>query len=190
MNLWLRLLWLLLTAKRRGSLSLPSEASSLEFRVWPHDLDLSLHMNNGRYLTLMDLGRIDVMVRSGLWKQVLHHKWTPIASAIVIRFRRELRPFQKFRLETRLACWNKDLVVMEQNFFIVGGARDGQAAARAIFKGGIYDRADKRFISIEQLMALIGVSGESPPASAEIEAFLRADDQLKNPAGSTVETPA
>ena len=83
MNLWLRLLWLLLTARWRGPLSLPRDSSTLRFRVWPHDLDLSFHLNNGRYLTLMDLGRLDVMVRSGLWREVLHHKWTPIASAAI-----------------------------------------------------------------------------------------------------------
>lgn len=187
MNLWLRLLWVLLTARRRGGLTLPAEVSRISFRVWPHDLDLSFHMNNGRYLTLMDLGRIDVMVRSGLWREVMKNKWTPIASAIAIRFRRELRPFQKFYLETRLACWDKDLVVMEQTFFIAGGARDGQAAARAFFKGGIYDRSGTKFIAIEQLMGLIGASGASPPASADIEAFLHADDQLKQAVQPAVE---
>lgn len=179
MNLWVRLLWLLLTANRRGHLSLPRESSALHFRVWPHDLDLSFHLNNGRYLTLMDLGRLDVMVRSGLWRQVLHHKWTPIASAITIRFQRELRLFQKFRLDTKLLCWDANLVVMEQIFVFDGGSRDGQVAARALFKGGLYDRRERRFIEIAQLMALLGVSETSPPATAEVEAFLHADDQLK-----------
>lgn len=179
MNLWIRLLWVLLTARGRGSLSLPRESSVLNFRVWPHDLDLSLHLNNGRYLTLMDLGRLDAMVRSGLWREVLRHKWTPIASAITIRFQRELRPFQKFRLDTKLVCWDQSLVVMEQIFVIEGGPRDGQVAARALFKGGLYDRKDRKFVEIARLMALLGVSETSPPATAEVEAFLHADDQLK-----------
>ncbi len=135
MNLWFRLIWLLLTASRRPPLTLPDAASVLHFRVWPHDLDLSLHMNNGRYLTLMDLGRLDIMLGSGLWRAVLRHKWTPIASAITIRYRRELRPFQKFRLETRLINWDASNVVMEQIFLIDGGVRDGQVAARASVQG-------------------------------------------------------
>jgi acyl-CoA thioesterase FadM len=179
MNLWIRLLWLLLTARHRGRLDIPREASVLAFRVWPHDLDIAFHMNNGRYLTLMDLGRLDVMVRSGLWREVLRHKWTPIASAITVRFQRELRPFQKFRLETRLLCWDANLVVMEQIFLIDGGPRDGQAAARALFKGGLYDRQEKKFVEIARLMALLGLSEVSPPATPEVEAFLHADDQLK-----------
>ena len=179
MNLWIRLIWLLLTAHRRGHLDLPRDTSVLNFRVWPHDLDLSLHLNNGRYLTLMDLGRLDVMVRSGLWREVLRHTWTPIASAITIRFQRELRPFQKFRLDTKLLCWDASLVVMEQMFIIDGGPRDGQVAARALFKGGLYDRKERKFVEIARLMALLGVSEISPPATPEVEAFLHADVQLK-----------
>ncbi|MET0639025.1 MAG: thioesterase family protein [Hyphomicrobium sp.] len=179
MNLWFRLLWVLMTARRRPPLTLPADTSLLSFRVWPHDLDLSVHMNNGRYLTLMDLGRLDVLVRSGLWRQVLRHKWTPIAGAITIRFQRELRPFQKFRLETRLLCWDSTLVVMEQTFVIDGGPRDGQAATRALFKGGLYDRKEKKFVEIAHLMALLGVSEISPAATPEVQAFLQADNQLK-----------
>ena len=179
MNLWFRLIWVLLTARSRGHLDIPRQTSVLQFRVWLHDLDISAHMNNGRYLTMMDLGRLDVMVRSGLWRQVLNHRWTPIASAITIRFQRELRPFQKFRLETRLLCWDAALVVMEQTLIIDGGKRDGQAAARALFKGGLYDRNERKFVEIARLMALLGVSEASPPSTPEVEAFLHADDQLK-----------
>ena len=68
---------------------------------------------------------------------------------------------------------------MEQTFIIDGGSRDGQVAARALFKGGLYDRHEKKFVEISHLMALIGVSEVSPPATPEVEAFLHADDQLK-----------
>ncbi len=179
MNLWFRLIWVILTSRSRGRLALPGGKSVLSFRVWPLDLDPSVHMNNGRYLTLMDLGRFDLMLGSGLWREVLRRRWTPIASAVAIRFQRELRPFQKFALETRLLCWTPSIVVMEQRFVIDGGPRDGQVAARALFKGGIYDRKEKKFVEIARLMAVIGVSEVSPPATPEVEAFLQAEDQLK-----------
>ncbi|MGL4397002.1 MAG: acyl-CoA thioesterase, partial [Hyphomicrobium sp.] len=89
MNLWFRLIWMLLTSGLRPRLHLPGGTSAVRFRVWPNDLDLMRHMNNGRYLTLMDLGRTDLMLCSGLWRVALANKWTPIASAVVIRFRRE-----------------------------------------------------------------------------------------------------
>lgn len=179
MNLWLRLLLLVLTARLRPALKLPHDVSSVRFRVWLHDLDTSLHMNNGRYLTLMDLGRLDMLLRSGLWRAVLKNGWTPIASAILIRYRRELSPFQAFDITTCLLAWNDTLVVMEQTFLFAGGPRDGQVAARALFKGGLYDRRAKSFVPTARLMEAIGLSAPSPAHSAEVEAFLNADEQLR-----------
>jgi acyl-CoA thioesterase FadM len=179
MNLWLRLLTTLLLARRRGALVLPAGVSLLRFRVWPHDLDLSLHMNNGRYLTLMDLGRLDVMLRSRLWRAVARHRWTPIASAIKIRYRREMRLFDRFRLETRLVAWDRLFVVMEQVFVFETGPHAGTIAAQALFKGGIYDRSARQFVPIARLMQEIGAAAESPPLTPEVAAFLEADEALK-----------
>ncbi|GAC28971.1 acyl-CoA thioesterase [Brumicola pallidula] len=44
----------------------------------PNDLDVNMHVNNGRYLTLCDLTRVDFFVRSGIAGLMLKHKWSPI----------------------------------------------------------------------------------------------------------------
>ncbi len=179
MNLWLRLIWYLLTAWRRPKLEATQEVSRLRFRVWPTDLDLSLHMNNGRYLTLMDLGRLDFLVRTGLWRPLLKHRWTPIASGIAIRFRRELVMLNKVHLETRLMTWSDVTVVMEQILRFADGPRQGQVASRALFKGGLYDRRTKAFITIARLMHEIGVDVEPPPMTPDVEAFLKSDEAIR-----------
>ncbi len=186
MNLWLRLLLYVLCAFRRPRLTMPGGTSVVRFRVWPHDLDTSLHLNNGRYLSMMDLGRLDVMVASGLWRAVLAHKWTPIACYISIRYRRELRLFQGFRIETRILFWDAASVVMEQVFRFEGGRHDGQIAARALFKGGLYDRAQRRFVGIDRLMTEIGVDAQSPPMTEEITQFLAAERAMRDGGQDTV----
>lgn len=187
MNLWLRLLWCLFAALTARGLDPLRDVSRLMFRVWPHDLDPSMHMNNGRYLTLMDLGRLDVMARSGLLKAAWRHRWTPIASGIQIRYRREIQLFQRFRLETRIVCWQSHLVVMEQRFVIESGPYAGQVAAQALFKGGLYDRGARRFVDVARLMAEVGVTAESPPVSLEAAAFLAADEALRQAQGLLLE---
>lgn len=184
MNLWARLLWYVATFAFRGRIVLPGGYSSMRMRVWPTDLDTSLHMNNGRYLTVMDLGRLDFVVRTGLWRPLLRHRWTPIASNILIRFRRELRTLDCFRLETRVVAWAEASVVMEQVFMFDGGPRDGNVAARALFRGGLYDRKARTFIPVSRLMTELGVEAESPVPSPEVEAFLKADNALREAKGS------
>lgn len=181
MNLWLRLLWVLLAARRKPRIGLV-DVSSLAFRVWPHDLDASLHMNNGRYLAIMDLGRVDVIVRTGLVAAVLRHRWTPVANAAVIRFRRELRLGDRYRLETRILAWDATAVVMEQVFLFAGGKRDGEIAARALVKGGLYDRAARDYVPVARLMAEVGAEMTSPALPAEAVAFLATEEALKAPA--------
>ena len=90
MNLWFRLLWLLVTSRMRPRLDLPGEASVLPFRAWFHDLDTSLHMNNGRYLTLMDLGRVQLMIRAGMIPTIVRKRWTPVVGSSYMRHRRSL----------------------------------------------------------------------------------------------------
>lgn len=182
MNLWLRLMTTLLAAWRGEPIALPGGSSRLTFRVWPHDLDPSMHMNNGRYLAIMDLGRLDVIARSGLLRLALRQGWTPIASTVHIRFQREMRLLNTFDLITRLVCWDVRHVVMEQTFLLTSGPNAGQIAAKALFKGGIYDRKTRRFVTTAELMTGIGVLAESPPVPEDVAAFLQADEAVKRTA--------
>lgn len=176
MNLWLRLLWLVASAFWRPRLAVPFATSRLNFRVWPHDLDTSLHMNNGRYWTIMDLGRTDLMLRSGLWRPVLREGWTPVVSAGQIRFRRELRPFQAFRLETRLLFWDERRFVM-QHRLVTGGA--DTVAAIALVQAGLYDRRQRTFVPVDRLFRQMGAEADSPPMTPEVAAFLGSQDVLR-----------
>ncbi|MBX9934583.1 MAG: thioesterase family protein [Methylobacterium sp.] len=182
MNLWLRLLWLVATAWRRPRLELPFATSTLTFRVWPHDVDTSLHMNNGRYWTLMDLGRTDLMIRSGLWRPVIKERWTPVVTAAQIRFRREVKPFQAFRLETRLLSWDETRFVIEHRVLL--GHTD-RIAAIALVQAGLYDRRGRSFVPVQTLMQAVDVEAASPPMTPEIEAFLGAENALRRATAST-----
>ena len=56
-------------------------------RALPTDVDLALHVNNGQYFGLFDLGRFDAMVRTGLWDEIRRRGWTPVVQAEQIAFR-------------------------------------------------------------------------------------------------------
>jgi acyl-CoA thioesterase FadM len=179
MNLWLRLLHLLVASAFRPRFDPIAEASRLHFRVWPHDLDTSFHMNNGRYWTLMDLGRTDLMIRSGLWRSILTNGWVPVVNAAKIRFRRELRLFRRFVIETRIVTWADTFVVMEHR--VVTTTKDGSEilAAVALVRAGLYDRKARSYVTVERMLAEIGRSGPAPEPTAEVAAFLAAEEAMK-----------
>jgi acyl-CoA thioesterase FadM len=183
MNLWFRLIWLFISARYRGPITAPFGVSVLHFRVWPHDLDLSMHMNNGRYLTLMDLGRIDLMLGMGLAGVAFKSGWTPILSASKVRFRRELKPFKAFRLESRILWWSSTQVIIEQRLLSGdphGDARGEVVHASALMLAGLYDRKQRQFVPVAKLFELAGLAqATSPEPSDEVSAFLMANDALK-----------
>jgi acyl-CoA thioesterase FadM len=188
MNLWFRLLRYLMTFWRRRRLTLPGDTSVLHFRAWPTDLDTSMHMNNGRYLTVMDLGRLDLMTRSGLAKIALTRGWTPIANTMAVRFRREVHLLNRVRLESRILGWDETHVVIEHQMVVESGRNAGHIAAHGLFKGGLYDRRQKKFVAIADMMAAIDVTADSPPLSTEVQAFLAADAAMKEKTRGPSET--
>ncbi|MBI4800738.1 MAG: thioesterase family protein [Desulfarculus sp.] len=165
MNLLLRLIKVAIMAWRRPPLE-PLGDSLVSFRVWPNDLDLNLHMNNGRYLTLMDLGRIDLTIRTGIIRMVLKQGWRPMVAAATIRYRRGLRPFQRYDLRTRILCWDHKWFFMEQRFEVAG-----ELYALALVKGLFVGPRDK--ITPQEVAQAVGHDGISPPMPEAVRAWLQ-----------------
>ena len=128
MNLIFRLLLVALSSFRRPRLGATDE-SVLRFRVLPTDLDLNLHMNNGRYLTIMDLGRVDLLLRVGIVGAMRKPRWRGVVASEMVRFRRPLDPFQRYELRTRLLCWDERWFFMEHRF-----TRRGELMAYGLVK--------------------------------------------------------
>ena len=136
MNLYLRLLLTLVRA-RLGTAISPLDVSRAAYRVWPHDLDLNLHMNNGRYATLMDLGRIDLMARAGVLARIARARLMPVVTSQHLTYRRSLAPFERFTIETRVLGWDERNVYLEQVFVRADGEVAARGLAQTLFlKGG------------------------------------------------------
>ena len=120
MNLWLRLLYEKLTWRLRTKESWFA-VGRRTYRVWPSDLDVFNHMNNGVYLTLMDLSRYDLGLRSGIWKKWNKLGWYPVVVASNITFRKSLMPWQSFDIESRVIGWDDQAFYFEQRFVVAEG---------------------------------------------------------------------
>ena len=153
-----------LRAPRAGFL----DASVLRMRVAPGDLDLNGHMNNGRYLALMDIGRLDLAVRVGFLGIAWRRRWRPLLGSATIRFRRSLQPFQRFTLRTRLLGWDDKWLVFEQRFE-AGGATSALALARALFRGPGGN------VAPAEALAGLGITDPSPALPDYVADWSRAD---------------
>jgi acyl-CoA thioesterase FadM len=118
MNLFFRMLYVLALSLFRERLPVGPAESRLRLRTLPNDLDLNLHMNNGRYLTICDLTRIDMFIRSGLLKVMLKKKWAPIIADHTMTYKRPLRLFERFDVALALTHWDEKFFYMTHTFTV------------------------------------------------------------------------
>ncbi len=102
------------------------EPSSVAMRVLPTDLDLSMHVNNGMYFSLMDLGRLGHLARSGMWGRMRRRGWSPVAGAETIAFRKSLKLWQRYSIETQIIGVDDKAIYFEHRM-----VADGEIYARA-----------------------------------------------------------
>jgi acyl-CoA thioesterase FadM len=109
LNLYLRLLWALLRSARLDPIQ-PGDWIERHLRVLPNDLDINGHMNNGRYLTVIDLMLVEYFVRSGFARAMWQAGWRPMSGGAFITYRKGLKPWQRYRIRFMLAgadpAWN------------------------------------------------------------------------------------
>lgn len=160
MTLFIRVFLVWLSGFFRPRLTLLDE-SSLVLPVLPNDLDVYAHMNNGRYLTSMDLGRMDLIRRSELGRIAERHRWSPIVAGITIQYRRSLKLFDLFTLRTKILCWDAKWFYIEQRL-----EHKGKTAARAIVRGLFVGR---KSVPTARVLRALKFKAPSPSFPEEVE---------------------
>jgi acyl-CoA thioesterase FadM len=166
MNLFLRLLLLLLSAPFRPRCELLGPTRK-RYLVWPPDLDVLFHVNNGVYLSMLDVARVDLMLRSGLAAKLWRKGLYPVVAAETIRFRRSLQLFQVFEVETTVIGWDDKAFIIQHRFL-----RGEELVAEAIVRARFLRRSGGT-VSSQELLDLAGEMGPSPALPAWIEAWNR-----------------
>lgn len=91
----------LFRAKRQPKIS-PTQKIILPMKVSIFDMDMFGELNNGRFLTLLDLARTDFIIRTNLLKPIRQQGWSVMVGAAYVRYRRRLKVFSKYELHTEL----------------------------------------------------------------------------------------
>ena len=172
MNHIFRLVYLLITAPFKQKIQF-DDTSVTSFRVWFTDLDVLMHMNNGVYLSLLDLGRVDFMIKTGGFKKVNKKGMYPVVASEGVKFKRSLRLFQKFEIKTKMSGWDERFVYLEQSFW-----SKGKLHAKAVIKGKFLKKSGEKVDSAE-LIEVMGYQGDLRP-KPYIQSFSKAMDEAFN----------
>ncbi len=138
---------------------------------WPWDLDIWNELNNGRTLTLYDLGRIPLAHRSGLLTAIRREKWGLTMAGAVVRYRRRVRAFQKIEMRSRLLGWDARFMYLEQSMW----KSDGACASHAVYRAAVTDR--RGIVATDRVLEALQIAPElARPLPGWVSAWLAAED--------------
>lgn len=96
---FIRLAYHTLKTRRMKRLSL-FDTHECTVRIQPQDIDIFNELNNGRILTLFDLGRLPFGYRVGLMDVMKRNNWGLTMAGASVRYRKRVHLFQKVRITT------------------------------------------------------------------------------------------
>lgn len=161
----------LLVARRMSPLDL-TETHISNHRCWPWDLDIWLELNNGRAMTLYDLGRTMAAQRVGLIKAITRRRWAMTMAGSTVRFRRRIRGFEQFEMRSRAVCWDEKFIYLEQSMW----KRNGECASHVLFRSAVTDK--NGIIPPAEVLREMGHQDRaSPPMPDWVAAWCAADAQ-------------
>jgi acyl-CoA thioesterase FadM len=158
----------MIKAKFQPPMSVDDE-SILKMRVLFSDIDIYPELNNGRYLTLMDLGRLELAQRTGLWRAVRQKKWGLAVAGASIRYRHRLKAFRRFQLHTRIVAADKRWFYFHQYT-----SRKGKTYSSALVRAGITSK--QGLVPVRKVLEALEVPDWDPGMPEWVEAWSQAEE--------------
>lgn len=137
--------------------------------VWPWDLDMYAELNNGRTLTLYDLGRLGLGLRAGLVNTLRARRWNMTMAGSSARYRRRLRAFERFEMRSRAVCWDDKFVYLEQSMW----KSNGECASHVLYRAAVTNTDG--IVPPETVIAAMGQTAVSPEPPKWIAAWISAE---------------
>ncbi|GGM61551.1 acyl-CoA thioesterase [Microbacterium saperdae] len=147
---------------RRGKTLEPNAVGSIRLTTLPTDIDILRHMNNGRYLSLFDLGRWDLLIRTGLFDAMNKRGWYAVVSSETVTFRKSLELWQRFDVQSRFVGHDEKALFLEHRAVV-----DGEVYAKVIVRARMLRRSGGT-VSHEELFGALG----KPEGVPEIDEWI------------------
>ena len=163
-----RMAWQVLKHRRSPPLPLSGTHVSRHMCL-PWDIDMWMELNNGRTLTLYDLGRIPLASRVGLVGVLRKNRWGLTMAGVSVRYRRRIRMFETVEMRSRAVCWDDKFVYLEQSMW----KKNGDCANHALYRSAVTGKSG--IVSPVEVMRAMGVEAEAPPVPDWVAAWIAAD---------------
>lgn len=146
----------------------PGDVHVNHMRAWPWDIDPFGDLNNGRIITLMDVGRIGLAQRMGLIAAMRTNKWGLAMAGSAPQYRRRVTMWEPLEFRSRLVARDTRFFFIEQTLYVRGAPACNMMCRTVITsRGGI--------VPTDEVAAAIGRPDWNPQAPQWALDWARAD---------------
>ncbi len=136
----------------------------------PSDIDLWRELNNGRTLTIYDLGRIPLARRAGLITALRKNRWGLTMAGASVRYRSRVRLFQKIEMRSRAVGWDDKFIYLEQSLW-----RGETCCSHILYRSAVTDK--NGIVPPQKVMQAMGKDEPSPPLPGWVRAWIAAESE-------------
>ena len=146
----------------------PFETHVSHHICWPWDIDIFLEMNNGRVLTVFDLGRFPLAQRAGLLGAIRRNGWTLSMLGASVRYRRRILPFRRYQMRSRALGFDARFMYLEQSIW-----RGEDCCASVLYRSAALHKG--KMVPTQEVEAALNLTKASPELPAWVQAWIEAD---------------
>lgn len=136
---------------------------------WPWDLDIWMELNNGRTLTIFDLGRIPLAQRVGLIRALARNRWGLTMAGATVMYRKRVRMFDKVETRSRALGWDDKFIYLEQSMW-----KGDTCTSHVLYRSAVTDKSG--IVAPARVMSAMGIEDiPSPDLPDWVTGWIEAD---------------
>jgi len=132
------------------------------------DIDVFWELNNGRHLSLMDMGRFDLAVRSGFLRAVHREGWGLTVGGASVRFRHRVPPFSRICLRSRMVGHDDRWFYFHQKI-----ERGERLCSAAVVRTAVI--AKGRLVPVARVLEALGTPASTQGLPEWVQAWIEAE---------------
>ncbi len=141
---------------------------------WPWDIDMFGELNNGRTLSIYDLGRLPLALRSGFWKRIRAQGWGMSMAGATIRYRHRVTMFQRFEMRSGTLGRDARFLYLHQTMW-----RKGRALSSVVYRVAVTDNSG--IIHTDRVAEAIGLPDWNPKMPDWVDQWAKAENSREWP---------
>ena len=145
-----------------------ADTSEVDIRCSLTDIDPMMEMNNGRVLTLYDIGRTDFIIRTGLGRRLLKNRWSMVVAGSTIQYRKRIRLLDKVTIRTQIVAMDERWIYLEHSMWV-----KGKPCSSTLLRTGV--TAKGRVIETKRVLEAMGKSGWEIPPSGYVKEWIESE---------------